>query len=55
MLEFREEIDKKIPTDDAADIGERMLLYSIIVSIKPKVVVETGTHRGLTALYRSQA
>ena len=55
MLEFIEKIDKEIPTDDAADLGERMLLYSLIVSIKPKVVVETGTHRGLTALYMAHA
>ena len=55
MLEFIEQIDKEIPTDDAADFGERLLLYSLIRSIKPEVVVETGTHKGLTALYMAQA
>ena len=55
MLEFIEEIDKEIPTDDAADFGERMILYSLIRAIQPDIVVETGTHKGFTALYMAHA
>ena len=55
MLEFIERINKEIPEDDAAEFGERMLLYSLIRAVKPKVAVETGTHKGLTALYMAHA
>ena len=57
MLEFIERIDKEIPPDDAAYFSERILLYSLIRSIKPtpSVIVETGTHKGLTTLYMAHA
>lgn len=44
-----------VPTDDSADEGEQLLLYSLIRALKPKTVVETGTHRGHTTLYLAQA
>lgn len=55
MLEFKDEVDKEVPQDDSSTFEEKLLLYSLIRSIKPKVVVETGTHRGKTTLYLAQA
>lgn len=54
MLEYLEDI-QKIDKTDSAEIGEQMLLYGIIRSLKPKIVVETGTNRGKTALMMAQA
>ena len=55
MLEFREQIEKEVPRDDAADFGEQMILYSLIRAIKPNIVVEVGTHKGMTSLYMAHA
>lgn len=55
MLKFIELIEKEVPQDDSADIGEKMFLYGLIRGINPSVVVETGTHRGKTSLYMAQA
>ena len=54
MLEFIDEIEKQIPRDDTADFGEQMLLYSLIRATQPETVVETGTHKGMTALFMAQ-
>lgn len=53
--DFLEEINKEIPADDSTSLGEKMLLYWMIRELKPEVVIETGTHRGLTSLYMAQA
>ncbi len=55
MLNFIEQIQKEVPTDDSASEGEQFILYGLIRSLKPKVVVETGTHKGLSTLWMAQA
>ena len=54
-MKFEQEIIKEVPIDDSTDIKEKQLLYREIKKLKPKVVVETGTHRGLTTLYMAHA
>lgn len=54
-MKFKEEIDREVPKDDSTSEGERMLLYWLVKELKPKVVIETGTHRGLTSLYMAHA
>jgi len=55
MLEWKDLIDEEVPVDDSASEGERLLLYSLIRSLQPQVVVETGTHKGLSTLYMASA
>jgi predicted O-methyltransferase YrrM len=55
MLIFRNEIEQEIPQDDSASEGEKLFLYGLIRAMKPNIVVETGTHRGKTALYMAHA
>lgn len=55
MIKIIDELNDSIPQDDSATLEERMLLYSIIRAIKPKVAVEIGTHRGLAAVYMACA
>jgi len=50
-----DEIEKNIPQDDSCTLEEKLIIYSIIRAIKPEVCVETGTHKGKTALYIAQA
>lgn len=45
------QIIKEVPADDSTSIGEKMLLHWLIRELKPKTVIETVTHRGLTTLY----
>lgn len=54
-MKFKEEINKEVPKDDSTSEGEKMLLYWLIRELKPRNVVETGTHRGLTSLYMAHA
>lgn len=49
--ELEERIIAEVPKDDSTSHGEKMLLHWLIRELKPEVVVETGTHRGLTSLY----
>lgn len=53
--ELEAKIIQEVPKDDSAAIGEKMLLHWLIRELKPKVVVETGTHRGLATLYMAAA
>lgn len=55
MLKFIDEIEKDIRQDDSTAFEEKLIIYSIIRAIKPDVCVETGTHKGKTALYIAQA
>lgn len=50
-MQHEELIIKEVPQDDSTSLEEKMVLYNEIKKLKPKVVVETGTHRGLTSLY----
>jgi predicted O-methyltransferase YrrM len=54
-MKFKDAIDSEVPKDDSTSMGEKMLLYWLIRELKPKVVIETGTHRGLTSLYMAHA
>lgn len=54
-LKFGEQIFKDVPADDSTSMGEKMLLYWMIRDMKPKIVLETGTHRGLTSLVMAHA
>lgn len=49
------EISREVPSDDSASVGEKQLLYWLIRETKPRVAVETGTHRGLATLYMAAA
>lgn len=55
MLSFLDKMYVEVPTDDSADFGEQLFLYSLIRATKPKVIVETGTHKGLTTLFMAHA
>ncbi len=44
-----------MPMDDSTKIELREYLYKHITEKKPKVCVEVGTHRGVTALYIASA
>lgn len=50
-----EEFKKEVPSEDSTSEEEKMILFEEIKKRKPKVIVETGTHRGLTTLYLAQA
>lgn len=45
----------EVPSEDSTSVEEKMILHDAILKLKPKVVVETGTHRGLTTLYMLEA
>ena len=53
--EIKFPIFEEVPADDSTSMGEKMLLYWLIRDLKPKVVLETGTHRGLTSLVMAHA
>lgn len=53
--ELEKKILEEVPSDDSAAHGEKMLLHWLIRELKPKVVVETGTHKGLATLYMAAA
>lgn len=53
--DLEKKILEEVPSDDSASIGEKMLLHWLICETKPKVVVETGTHKGLATLYMAAA
>jgi len=54
-MQFEEKIKQEVPQDDSTDIAEKMILYTEIKKRKPQIVVEIGTHRGLTTLYMAHA
>lgn len=54
-MQFEELITREVPQDDSTSLEEKMILYEEIKKLKPQVVVETGTHRGLTTLYMLHA
>lgn len=52
---WREVVRPTLPADDSTSHSEKMLLYWLIRELKPKTVVETGTHKALTTLYLAAA
>lgn len=54
-MKFEEKIKIEVPTEDSTSHEEKMILYKEIKKLKPEVVVEIGTHRGLTSLYLAHA
>ena len=55
MIRDEERIIREVPQDDSTHIEEKMILHNAILELKPEVIVETGTHRGLTTLYMLEA
>ena len=53
--ELEERIKSEVPQDDSTSIEEKMILHNAILELKPKIVVETGTHKGLTTMYMLEA
>lgn len=53
--ELKEKIQREIPAEDSTSEEEKEILASEIRKRKPKVIVEIGTHRGMTTLYMAEA
>ena len=53
-LAFADKIEE-IARDDSAHLDQQMFLYWLVRGMKPKNVIEIGTHRGVTALYLAHA
>lgn len=52
LLAGREEIlIREIPSEDSTSREEKIILMQEILDNRPKIIVETGTHRGLTTCY----
>lgn len=52
LLKDREdEIKREIPSEDSTSREEKLILMEEILKTKPKIIIETGTHRGLTTCY----
>lgn len=49
--ELEDKIFEEVPQDDSTSLKEKMILHDAIKELKPKHIIETGTHRGLTTLY----
>ena len=49
--ELEDQILAEVPADDSTTQEEKMILYDAIIKKKPKHLIETGTHKGLTSLY----
>jgi len=54
-MKYKDLIHKEIPAEDSTSEGEKRLLYALVRELKPDVIVETGTHRGMTTLYLADA
>lgn len=48
---IEEVIIREIPADDSTSREEKLILMEAILKHRPKVIVETGTHKGLTTCY----
>lgn len=48
-------IDVVKQSTDSASFGEKMVLYSLMMSTNTKIAVEVGTHRGHTSLFMAHA
>jgi predicted O-methyltransferase YrrM len=53
--ELEARIISEIPSDDSTSLEEKHILYNEIVESKAKVIVEIGTHKGLTTCYLGAA
>jgi len=49
--ELEDKIKAEVPQDDSTSREEKEILMQSIKDKKPKHLIETGTHRGLTTLY----
>lgn len=49
------EIIREIPNEDSTSREEKVMLMQAILDAKPQVIIETGTHRGLTTCYMALA
>lgn len=56
ILKNREdEFIREIPSEDSTSREEKLILMDAILKNKPKIILETGTHRGLTTCYLALA
>ena len=55
LKDIEEKIIQEIPQDDSSSREEKLMLMEAILKKKPKVIVETGTHRGKTTVYMGLA
>lgn len=55
LKDREEEITREIPNEDSTSREEKIILMQAILDIQPKIIVETGTHRGLTTCYMGLA
>lgn len=55
LIDIEEEIIREIPNEDSTSREEKIILMQAILDTSPKVIVETGTHRGLTTCYMGLA
>src|SRR4030043_259293 len=55
LKDREEEIKREIPAEDSTSREEKLILMDEILKHKPKVILETGTHRGLTTCYLALA
>lgn len=53
MLQYKDRIDA-LPQDDSAHENQKLFMYALVRGVRPKVVVEVGTHKGVTTLYLAQ-
>lgn len=53
--DLESKINSEIPSPNSASVGEKQLLHWLIREMKPRTIVETGTHRGLATLYMAEA
>lgn len=55
LKDIEDKIISEIPQDDSTSREEKLMLMQAILDKKPKVIVETGTHRGKTTVYMGLA
>lgn len=55
LKDIEDKIVSEIPQDDSTSREEKLILMQAILDTKPRVIVETGTHRGKTTVYMGLA
>lgn len=46
---------RTIPQENSTSWGEKMLLYWLVRELRPKLILETGTHKGATTAFLAHA
>lgn len=55
LKDIEDRIKAEIPQDSSTDRAEKLILMQEILNHEPKIIVETGTHRGMTTVYMGLA